>query len=205
MSALSHIYIQKKEEKTVSIRLTSFRDDALPNTKLADEEDIANTGFTLFVQSLCDDPIAKQQLVEFWEALNRASPQNWENRYFDTAYTAQFIEKAGIITLKGDDSFDVDDLILNITQRQALYDYMGFSVEEGDDSLEENFFVNLFKNGDAGLFVQQIIGAENFDKVVPHIEMELSFINSNWLKNFNIEFESESQYDSFIKDWLEKV
>ncbi len=90
MSELTNILIKKINKSKVSVQVSSFRDDVLPNTKLSNEE-IANTAFTLYVNSLSEyNSLSKELKNKLEERFNN----NFLDKYFSKSTTNLFIKEA---------------------------------------------------------------------------------------------------------------
>ena len=208
MSEIVNVEVVKENEKQVSVIVRSFRDDALPNPDLQEEEDIATTGFVLF----CDiafyryDKKGQKLLAELYQELKELYKGNFYGfeRYPRPEVAKHFIATAKIVELRreeGDDYYyDIDDWVekYNLTdkQRTQLYDLMEF--EEGDYELEENFSVYLFRDG-----VRDVIGKKNYAALQPLIHFQLTFQNPKHIEKLH-KLSADTTLDSYIKSWMPK-
>jgi len=146
MSETTNISIVKTTNDSVLVKISSFRDDILPNTNLQNEN-IAITGFVIFINSVFyENNIARKLIQELQDTLNK-SPLDI---YFSQKTTSKFIKNAKITHLNPTLDFRPSDLDLRSEQVQQLYKYMEYDPEVGDYEIDEDFNIDIFKHGDRG-------------------------------------------------------
>ena len=198
MSELSTIEIEKINPSTILLTIFSLREDALPNKKLIDANDIARTGFTLFVNTVFE---YSNQLNALKTALQTKATKSIYQTFFSNSTTHEFIKSAKLHSIRIDSNFNTSELNIEESQKRQLHQYMSYNPEEGDPNSDEDFNVDVFQLGDRGYRLREILGEENYLKIAPQIQIELEFKDAKWLEGFRF-VEEDSTLDTHIIDWL---